>query len=87
MWLAPPHPQYDVMADFRNLSVAGGSAPAERAASGEQAEAAGADAAAAATSQQDEVVGTGGRRKWEGKGQVTCGASFASCCMEQPAKD
>lgn len=74
-----PHPcfsfvslQYDMMADFRNMSVAGGSAPAEKQqqqpGEGGQAEggadatpsAGAATATAAAASQQDEVVGTGG---------------------------
>ena len=51
----PPLPQYDVMADFANMSV-GGSVPAGAAAGGGQDEG---GAAAAAASQQDEVVGTG----------------------------
>lgn len=49
-----PAPQYDVMADFANLSV-GGSAPTDTPApGGGQGE-----GGAAAGSQQDEVVGTG----------------------------
>ncbi len=61
--LVPCPLQYDMMADLRNMSVAGGSAPAEPPASTPAEEPSSASAAAGAASQQDEVVGTG-----EGRG-------------------